>query len=440
MRSHAASEGKPRAALACQGRETDEAVLYGISNRRRWTLVVLMTLSAVINYLDRATISVALPKIAHDFALSPTAKGLVLSSFFWCYTAIQIPVGVLVDRCRVRWLYAGAFAMWSMACGLTGFVGGMATLVLMRVLLGIGEAVLLPANLKVVNILFAPRDRGLPTGLCTGGTRLGLALGAPLVAWLTVRYGWRLMFAIVGFSAFVWLLPWVLAYPGRSSAGAAAGERPAARSGRRGWGFTIDRNLVGCCLGYFSFGYYQYMLMTWLPDYFVQVRHFQLLRAGVYSALSYLIWGVGAAAGGWLGDSLIRRGWSEPGVRKGLVTASFATGALLIPCVRAAHASTAMAWLAGASLVGLSSANALVILQDCAPLGEVGAWAGVANFIGNLGGVLSPLLTGILISRTGAYFPGFALSTGVLLAGILPYWFLVGDLRTAELRSAPARR
>jgi nitrate/nitrite transporter NarK len=179
--------------------------------------------------------------------------------------------------------------------------------------------------------------------------------------------------------------------------------------------------------------------MSWLPDYFVTVRHFPLQRAGVYAAMSYLIWGLGAAAGGWLGDRLIRRGWKEAAVRKWVVTASFGTGLLLFPAVRAASATSAMAWLAGASLVGLSSANALVILQDCAPLGEVGAWAGVANCIGNLGGVLSPLLTGILISRTGAYFPGFALATLVLVAGILPYWLLVGDLTTPELRSRPAR-
>jgi ACS family D-galactonate transporter-like MFS transporter len=116
-------------------------------------------------------------------------------------------------------------------------------------------------------------------------------------------------------------------------------------------------------------------------------------------------------------------------VRKWVVTASFATGLLLIPAIRATSATSAMVLLAGASLVGLSSANALVILQDCAPVGEVGAWAGAANFVGNLGGVLSPLVAGILISRTGAYFPGFALAALVLIAGVLPYWLLVGDLK-----------
>jgi dipeptide/tripeptide permease len=153
-----------------------------------------------------------------------------------------------------------------------------------------------------------------------------------------------------------------------------------------------------------------------------------MLQAGVYASLSYLIWGLGAAAGGWFGDSLIRRGWSETRVRKWVVTASFAAGLLLIPAIRATSATSAML-LAGSSLVGLSSANALVILQDCASLGEVRAWAGVGNFVGNLGGVVSPLVTGMLISRTGAYFPGFALAPLVLIAGVLPYWLIVGDLK-----------
>ena len=407
----------------------DEAVLPGISNPRRWWLVGLLTLAAIINYLDRATISVALPAVALEFSLGPTAKGLVLSSFFWCYTLLQIPVGVLVDRCGMRWLFAGAFALWSISCGLTGFIGGMAALLAVRVILGIGESVLLPGSLKLVNILFLPRDRGLPTGLCTSGTRLGLALGTPLVAALTVRYGWRLMFALVGFSALAWLLPWILAYPAKPSSPVPPECMRISESNRPRWGFTLDRNLVGCCLGYFCYGYYQYVLLTWLPDYFVHVRHFQLLQAGVYASLSYLVWGVAAAAGGWLGDSLVRQGWGEARVHKWVVTVAFASGLLLIPAIRAPSATSAMLWLAGSSFVGLSSASALVILQNCAPLGEVGAWTGASNFVGNLGGVVSPLLTGILISRTGAYSAGFALAPLVLLVGVLPYWFIVGDLK-----------
>src|SRR5439155_27023502 len=119
---------------------------------------------------------------------------------------------------------------------------------------------------------------------------------------------------------------------------------------------------------------------------------------------------------GWFSDSLSRRGWNETRVRKGVITAAFATGLLLVPAICVTSATSAMLLVAASSLVGLSSADALVILQDCAPPGEVGAWTGMGNFVGNLGGVLSPFITGVLISRTGSYFPGFALSPVVLIA------------------------
>ena len=405
----------------------------GISHARRWLVVGLIALAALINYLDRATLSVALPLIATDLSLGPTAKGLVLSAFFWSYALLQIPAGLLADRWNLRWLYGGAFALWSVACGLTGAVGGLATLILVRIILGVGESVYLPTGVKLVSTLFPSRDRGLPSGVFDSGTRLGLALGAPLVAWLTVRYGWRTMFFLVGFLALVWLLPWLLAFPSQyphseveSQAEESALQKP------RTWQLALDRNLIGCCLGFFCYGYYQYLLVTWLPDYFVRVRHFSLLEAGFYASLTYLVWAVSAPLGGWISDRLIRRGWNETRVRKGVLTVAFSTGLLLIPAALVAKATTAVPLVTAASLVGLSTANLLVIFQCCAPRRQVGAWMGVGNFIGNIGGVLSPLLTGILISRTGSYFPGFALAPLVLVAGLLCFWFIVGELNPLE--------
>jgi len=402
----------------------------GLSQARRWSLVGLLALAALINYLDRATLSVALPQISMDLSLGPTAKGVVLSAFFWSYALMQVPVGMLADRCNLRWLFAGAFALWSVACGLTGAAGSLATLILVRIVLGVGESVYLPGGLKLVSTLFPSRDRGLPTGFFDSGTRLGLALGAPLVAWLTVRYGWRTMFFLVGFLALVWLLPWLLAFPSpfpHSAVDSPAQERTLQRPGL--WRLSFDRNLLGCCLGFFCFGYYQYLLVTWLPDYFVRVRHFSLLQAGAYASLTYLVWGLSAPLGGWISDRLIRRGWDETRVRKGVLTAAFSTGLLLIPAALVARASSAIPLVTAASLVGLSTANILVIFQCCAPRGQVGAWTGMGNFIGNLGGVLSPLVTGILISRTGSYVPGFALAPVVLMAGLLSYWFIVKELK-----------
>src|SRR5438045_7223402 len=138
--------------------------LPSVSNRRRWVIVGLLFTASLINYLDRAAISLALPLISADLHLLPASKGLLLSSFFWSYALMQIPVGWCADRFNLRWLYAGAFALWSLAQGLTGLAGSLQLLILFRILLGIGESIYLPGGTKIVTLLFKPESRGLPSG------------------------------------------------------------------------------------------------------------------------------------------------------------------------------------------------------------------------------------------------------------------------------------
>src|SRR5437773_5913242 len=107
----------------------------------RWLIVGLLFAASLINYFDRATISFALPLISKDLNLGPEAKGVLLSAFFWSYTLLQIPMGFLADRANLRWLYAGAFTLWSLAQGMTGFAGSLGLLICCRVVLGMGEAI-----------------------------------------------------------------------------------------------------------------------------------------------------------------------------------------------------------------------------------------------------------------------------------------------------------
>jgi nitrate/nitrite transporter NarK len=133
--------------------------------------------------------------------------------------------------------------------------------------------------------------------------------------------------------------------------------------------------------------------------------------------------------GGWIADRLISRGWDETRSRKGLITVAFITGLFLIPAARVQDAHAAIILIMGASLVGLASGNLFAILQSCAPPEDVGVWTGFENFTGNVGGVIAPAATGFLIARTGSYLPGFALAALVVLAGLLAYWFVVGELK-----------
>jgi MFS family permease len=406
----------------------------------------------MINYFDRATISIALPLISRELALGPREKGLLLSAFFWSYALMQIPIGLCADRFNLRWLYAGAFALWSIAQGLTGFAGGLTSLMILRVCLGIGESIYLPGGTKIVSLLFAPKDRGLPCGLFDMGTRTGLVLDGILVPWMIMRYGWRRMFVIVGFSALLWLVPWLLLFPARLKGANVLKQTPRGTPDAQQpheapapaivepWRLiTLDRNLLGICLGFFCFDYYWYLLVTWLPDYLVTVRHLTILKAGLYASLPYFVFGISEPIGGWIADRLIQSGWDETRTRKGIVTVAFCTGLLLIPAARVADAGTAILLVIGGSLVGLATGNLLVILQCCAPPREVGAWTGVENFVGNIAGILAPIVTGLLIERTGSYFPGFALAAFVLVAGILSYWLIVGKLHPMGSRTEEAK-
>src|SRR5438046_9264031 len=191
-------------------------VALDITNARRWTIVWLLFVASLINYFDRQTLAYALPLLAKDFHLDKALQGLVVSAFFWTYTSLQIPIGLGADRINLRWVYAGAFTLWSLAQGLTGFAGSFAVLIGLRILLGLGESIYLPGGTRIVSLLFARAERGLPSGLFDAGTRTGLLLDGLLIPWLIVAFGWRSMFSIVGFAALVWLIPWLLVFPGRT--------------------------------------------------------------------------------------------------------------------------------------------------------------------------------------------------------------------------------
>jgi ACS family D-galactonate transporter-like MFS transporter len=400
-----------------------------VIHRRRWSIVGLLFTASLINYFDRATLSFALPLISRDFHLAPTAKGALSSAFFWSYALMQIPIGLCADRVNLRWLYAGAFALWSFSQGLTGMATSLGMLIVFRVMLGVGEAIYLPGGTKIVSLMFVPSERGFPCGLIDFGTRSGLVLEGLLVPWMLQKLGWPKTFMIVGFTAFLWLVPWFLVAPKtlKSRAPLPATMNAAAfLAGLRS--LVANRNLVGICLGFFCFDYYWYLLLTWLPDYLVEVRHFDIIKAGFFASLPFVVFGLCQPLGGWIGDRLSRAGWNETRVRKGLITIAFLTGLFLIPAAKASNPYVAIGFIMAGSLVGLSTANQIVILQHCAPQDKIGLWTGVYNFIGNIAGITAPILTGFLIEKTGSYTSAFVFAAVMVPAGALSYWFIVREL------------
>ena len=399
-----------------------------ISNGKRWGSIALLFSAAVINFIDRGSISVALPLIASELNFSPSAQGTLLSAFFWSYAMMQIPLGWAVDRFDTKWVYAGAFALWSVACGLTGFAGSLITLTVVRMILGIGESAYFTSGTKLVSELFKPTARGFPAGLVECGTSFGLAIGTILTAYLCERFGWRRMFMLIGFSGLVWLIPWSLFIPPRRLRPFGELSRiDAARPGNSR-SLTWNRDLLGVSIGFFCYNYRFYLLMTWLPTYLVKDRQMSILGAGVLSALPYWVYSVLQPIGGRLGDVLIRRGFDPSKVRKGLVVFGFICGLLVVLVPFASSVSLVFALLMASSLTGIAVANMLVIQQTCAPLAEIGRWAGVMNFSGNLSGIAAPFITGLLVQRTGSYVVPFTLGALAMIPGLLAYVFVVGKV------------
>ncbi len=174
--------------------------------------LAMLVVAGVINYVDRATLSVANLLIRHDLGLSIADMGYLLSAFLWAYAFAQLPTGAMVDKLGPRLLLACGLALWSLAQFLGGLVSAFGQFFGARVLLGLGEAPQFPTGARVVRDWFNPRDRGLATGVFHCASSLGTAIAVPLLTFLMLSFGWRVMFMIMGVAGLAMAAIWYLAY------------------------------------------------------------------------------------------------------------------------------------------------------------------------------------------------------------------------------------
>jgi ACS family D-galactonate transporter-like MFS transporter len=384
---------------------------------RRWTFVALLSTATFINYLDRGSLSVALPFISQDLHLDPVNQGLALSSFFWTYALMQVPMGWIVDRFDLRKVYAIAFGLWSLSAAGTGLARGLGSLIFFRVLLGIGESVYLPGGMKMVSRHFRAAESAWPAGLFDLGAKVGLACGTAIDVWLLVKFGWRSLFFRTGLAGLLWLIPWLLWYPATRPA-------PAASRPRVNWSGLLDnRALIAMSVGFFCWDYFWYFLISWLPSYLYEVRHVQMVKVALFGSLPYLIFAAAEAAGAWMGGRLVARGADLSRVTKTFVAAGFALGVLVVPAAFVDSPTLSIAFLMAAATSGIACGHLLAIPRISAPDHEVALWTGFQNFIGNLAGVVGPVITGYAIARTGSYVSSFLVVGVVLVIGIAAYVF-----------------
>ncbi len=393
-----------------------------------WGVLALLTTSVFINYIDRGSLSIAAPVLTKELVLRPQELGLLLSAFFWTYATFMLVAGWLVDRYPVRWVMGLGFLLWSGATALTGFVNGLPMLILLRVILGAGEAVAYPAYSKIIVSGFAEERRGLVNSLIDAGSKAGPALGIVVGGLVVDQMGWRALFYVLGFGGLLWLIPWFIWAPHSESSSHHASSGPGflrILKERSAWGTMI-------CL--FCANYAWYFILTWLPTYLVNERGFSMKEMATLGSLPLWVLAGSTSICGYVSDHLIAGGGSPTRVRKGFAAGGlFFSMVFLMPAALVTEPKLSIVFLMLTSAAfGMTTSNLWAITQTIAGPFAAGKWTGVQNGFGNLAGVVAPYLTGLIVQQTSSYYLAFVTVAVLLVCGSASYLFVVGPVSRTD--------
>lgn len=419
----------------------DSTALANGSARRtsvRWRLFLILLLLVSVNYIDRGSISVALPIIQKDFHLSPELVGLLLSAFFWTYALMQIPVGYLIDRFGPRKIITASCVGWGAATALSGLAGGFLSMFVARTAIGVTESGVMPSGGKLNALWMHSKERGRGATILDAGAPLGAGVGGILITWLIALSGsWRLAFIIAGAATVVlgFLIWWYVRdnprkHPGVNEAEADyieashRAERAASNTGRIGRQglrpYLKYRSFWAMCLGWLGFNGVFYGLLTWGPLYLSEAKGFDLKTIGWSTFMIFGAGFVGEILGGVLADKLRSHGHgvnvvmrSMLGISALIVTLGLVgvtivpdpiTAVVLLSVVLFFLRWVGLFWAVPATLGGTSDAGVL---------------GGAMNLSGNVAGLVTPIAVGFIVGATGGftgallYFVGAAVIMGI---------------------------
>lgn len=384
-------------------------------------LIGMLSAAIMLSYIDRGLLAVSGPLIKPELGLSATDFGLAVSAFFWIYAPAQLACGWLVDRFSAPRLFAFGVALWAVATGLIGAASGLVSLVLFRLVLGLGQSFCFPGTSKMIATYCNGKDRGACNGTVATGLAVGQMIGAGVGGLVMAVFGWRAMCLLFGVLTLVWLFPW-------SRVALVEVGEPA--QNERAVPLRVilrQRALLGTCAGHFGNNYGMYFVMTWLPLYLVAERGMSIVLMATLTAVLFAIQACAAFSGGWLSDRMIARGLHEGGVRKAIEVGSNVVKAVAIVGIALAESQTAMIlWLALTSvMIGLATGQTFAIAQILAGKCAAGRWVGMQNFAANMAGIAGPIITGMLLDATHSYRIPFIVAGVVTLLSAFAWAIIV---------------
>ena len=399
----------------------------------RWAVVGLLFLGGMINYLDRAALSIAAPFLTRELGLSPAEMGIVFSVFFFGYAGFCFIGGYGSDRLGGKRVFAVASIVWSVFCGLTALVYNFTSLLIVRVIFGMGEGPYASAANKMVSNWFPRRQQATAVGWANAGTPLGGAIAGPIVGFIALTWGWRVSFVIVAAIGLCWSAVWILAVtdqPGQSKHISAAelaeiaADQEAPRTGPPAplWSLLSRPAVLATAFAFFGYAYILYFFLSWFPSYLTNARHLSVQSMSFVSTIPWLLGFIGLAAGGSVSDAIFRITGNAVRARKLVLVVALLIAAICVALAGSVDTVEAAVALMAVSVffMYLTGNTYWAIILDTVEKDRVGGVGGFVHLIANTAGIVAPSVTGFMVQATGGSYAGaFALAGGIAVLGAL---------------------
>lgn len=421
----------------------------------RWTILAMLFVAMIINYVDRAALSIAMPFITQDYHLTPAEKGYIFSSFFFGYALFCFVGGYLADRFGPKRVLTCSMGFWSILCGCTALAFNFWSLLIVRALFGVGEGPVSTTANKAINSWFPITERARAIGFAQAGGPLGGALAGPIVGFLALWVGWRVAFIVIAFFGIVWAIAWwriaastpkehpkvsqeelALINTDREVPVQKAGEAP------RTPVLEVIRQPAVLVMGLslFCYNYILYFFMTWFPSYLIDAKGIDLKSMSIVTALPWFVGTLGFIGGGLLIDWVFKRTGRRLFSRKVVLVSCLLVAASSVGLTGQLESATSavVVMTLAVGFLMLSAPAYWSMIQDAVPDNQVGTAGGFMHGLANLSGIVAPTATGLIIQSTGTFASGFALAgvLGVIGAVIVAFFVTTKAAVTPTLTTA----
>lgn len=414
-----------------------------IKNKSTKVLALFCALSFLM-YVDRVNLSASAALIKEEIGLDNTELGIIFSAFAYTYLVFQIIGGWFCDRFGAKRTIIICGSIWVVATICTGFVGGFVSLFLSRLLLGIGEGATLPSQARAITFWFKKEKRGFVQGLTHSFSRFGNAVTPSLVALLVLAHSWRFSFIALGVLTAIWLMMWIAwfrdtphKFPQLSQEELAQYPQPDPQVRDKikeptPWGALLKR--MGPTMGvYFCYGWTGWLFFTWLPTFFMNGRGMDIKSSALFTSGVFLSGVVGNTVGGIVSDYIYKRSGNVVAARRNVIIFSFLSALLLLlPVILSTSMTVITLCLAVAFFcLELTIGPIWAVPMDITPK-HVGIASGLMNAGSAVAGIISPILFGIIIDKTGNWSLPFYGSVVLLMVGIILTFFMRPDIPLQE--------